>query len=121
MRCSHRPPPGGQRRRGGECSPGAVDVKPDLIALSTASKLVTPDTAAELAREIYGLDGEVEPLPGERSENFLIRSPERALILRISGTQEDREGVGLQIAALDHIAIQDPSLPVPREIGRAHV
>jgi len=88
----------------------------DLIALSTASRRIPLDTAAELAREIFGIDGEPEPLPGERSQNFLIRSPERELIIRVSGPEDDLEAVGLQIAALEHIAGQDSALPVPRII-----
>jgi 4-aminobutyrate aminotransferase-like enzyme/Ser/Thr protein kinase RdoA (MazF antagonist) len=94
----------------------AKDPGADLFALSTAVRAVSAERVAALAREIYGFDGAAEPLTGERSENFIVRSPEQALILRFSGAQEDRESVGLQIAALEHVAVQDPALPVPRVV-----
>ncbi|MEX2649945.1 MAG: aminotransferase class III-fold pyridoxal phosphate-dependent enzyme [Alphaproteobacteria bacterium] len=97
----------------------------DLIGLATHMAPPAAIDAPRLARELYGLDGESTPLHGERNANYLIRGSKQGLILKVAGALEDLGGVRLQIAALEHLAAIDPTLPVPRVIrardGRATV
>jgi 4-aminobutyrate aminotransferase-like enzyme len=88
-----------------------------LVGLATRPRGVSRDLALRLARERWGLEGEADPLHGERNENYRIVGRDgRALILKLSGAGEDMGGVELQIAALAHLARVGPDLPVPRVI-----
>ncbi len=88
-----------------------------LVGLATQSAPIAGVDARELARELYGIDGEPRALHSERNDNYRVRGQDgRALILKLSGAGEDLGGIDLQIAALDHIARHAPDLPVPRVI-----
>src|SRR5262245_44034533 len=97
----------------------------DLVGLSTQAADAGSIDAPRLARELYGIEGSAKPLHGERNANFLIEGPRGRLILKIAGKLEDLGGIGLQIAALEHLERADPGLPVPHILrakdGRATV
>jgi 4-aminobutyrate aminotransferase-like enzyme/Ser/Thr protein kinase RdoA (MazF antagonist) len=76
---------------------------------------LTADDAARIAREVYGVIGDVRALVSERDQNFAIREPDGAgWVLKVSNSAEDPAVVEMEVAAVERIAAVDPSLPVPR-------
>ena len=76
--------------------------------------------AAGVARDLYGLSATVLSLPGEYDLNFLLRADDgREFILKIMRAGDTAPLVDMQIAALDHLAQQDPTLPVQRVVPAA--
>jgi 4-aminobutyrate aminotransferase-like enzyme/Ser/Thr protein kinase RdoA (MazF antagonist) len=70
-----------------------------------------------LLSEAWGLSGALKPLSGERDQNLrLAASDGQTYVLKIANAAEPIEALAFQIAALDHIAAADPSLPVPRTL-----
>jgi len=69
--------------------------------------------AAEIARTVFGVSGEVRRLSGERDANFLIDG-ERPVVLKfVNDVEPDAEAL-MQVAALEHLAAAtDPRVPVP--------
>ena len=62
---------------------------------------LTAGEAAALGRERYGLAAAVEPLPGERDQNFLLRTPAGdRVVLKISPENEDPRVLDFQDAVL---------------------
>jgi len=94
-------------------APEAAPALADLLAHDAPG--ITPDMAADLARDLYGISGTVRPLSAEKDANFHIRlqTGEEAL-LKITNAVEDRGVTDMQTAALMHLAEVDPSLPVQR-------
>lgn len=83
--------------------------------LSTAVPSLSMQQARALARRLYGVDGEVRPLAGERDQNCLVESADGSRhVLKISNASESPVVVDFQVAALEHIARAAPDLPVPR-------
>ena len=94
----------------------ADEVAPDLAdLLAQDAPEITLDMAADLARDIYGVSGDIRPLSAEKDANFHIRLPggEEAL-LKVTNAVEDRGVTHMQTAALMHLASADPTLPVQR-------
>lgn len=86
-------------------------------ALSTAAPSLSPQEASALARRLYGIDGRIEPLAGERDQNCRLEAADGSrYVLKISNPSEAVEVVDLQIAALEHIAQASPAQPVPRVV-----
>ena len=76
---------------------------------------LTPERLADIAATLYGVEGRVEPLDGERDQNVRITAADGAQwVLKVSGAGEDPDVVDFQVRALLHMACQDPGLPVPR-------
>jgi 4-aminobutyrate aminotransferase-like enzyme/Ser/Thr protein kinase RdoA (MazF antagonist) len=75
--------------------------------------------AERIARDLYGLAVSVSALPGERDSNFRLRTAEapaaapREFVLKI-GLCKDADSTDCLVRVLDHLAEQDPALPVPR-------
>ena len=98
---------------------GAVDRLASVggAALSTDAPCLAPAELRALARRLYGIDGSVEPLAGERDQNCRIEAADgRRFVLKISNPSEPVQVVDFQIAALEHIAQAAPDLPVPRVV-----
>jgi 4-aminobutyrate aminotransferase-like enzyme/Ser/Thr protein kinase RdoA (MazF antagonist) len=72
------------------------------------------DDAAELARDVFGLDGELTRLDGERDQNFRIDAPDGAFVLKVSNPAEERAVIAMQVAAMERMAAVEPGLSVPR-------
>jgi 4-aminobutyrate aminotransferase-like enzyme/Ser/Thr protein kinase RdoA (MazF antagonist) len=76
--------------------------------------------AERIARDLYGLAVSISPLPGERDCNFRLRTAEepgvasREFVLKIQALATDPGGTDCLVRVLDHLAEQDPTLPVPR-------
>ncbi|HVZ44856.1 MAG TPA: phosphotransferase [Ramlibacter sp.] len=89
----------------------------DHAALSTAAPNLSAAEVRALARGLYGIDGSVRSLAGERDQNCRIETPDgRRYVLKISNPRERVEVVDFQVAALEHIAQVSPDLPVPRVV-----
>ncbi len=69
---------------------------------------------ARIAATHFGVAGELAELRGEREQNALISSAHGSVVLKVAGTSEDLLTLDFQCRALEHVALHDPSLPVPR-------
>jgi 4-aminobutyrate aminotransferase-like enzyme/Ser/Thr protein kinase RdoA (MazF antagonist) len=85
-----------------------------LLALRTSPQSFGIAEGERIARDIYGLAVSASPLPGERDCNFRLRTADREFVLKIQDVAADAESPGCLVAVLDHLAEQDPGLPVPR-------
>ncbi|WP_143465621.1 aminotransferase class III-fold pyridoxal phosphate-dependent enzyme [Kribbella sp. ALI-6-A] len=71
--------------------------------------------ATELLRSRYGIAAELRMLRSERDRNFLAVTTEgRELVLKISNTGDDAAQIAMESAAMRHVAVTDPGLPIPR-------
>jgi 4-aminobutyrate aminotransferase-like enzyme/Ser/Thr protein kinase RdoA (MazF antagonist) len=86
-----------------------------MLALRTSPPSIGLAEAERIARDLYGLAVSISPLPGERDCNFRLRTADaREFVLKIQSLAADPESTDCLIAVLDHLAEQDPTLPVPR-------
>lgn len=60
--------------------------------------------AAQLARRLYGLDGPIRPLAGERDLNFLIDDPRGRFVFKIANELESPAMLECQHAVLQRLA-----------------
>ena len=84
-------------------------------------KIVQPQFAQgdleQIARAQFGLEGEWTALPSERDQNFRISlASGGSVTFKVANADEPADIVGCEIAALEHIARADSSLPVPRVV-----
>lgn len=92
--------------------------EPDALAQAsqgflTAVPQVRAADAAALAREVYGISGDVQPLSGERDRNFLVRAKDgSAVTLKFISAAESLAETEMQIAVLKHLAGRC-AVPVP--------
>jgi len=85
------------------------------MSLDTPVARVSARDAARLARELYGLQAEALPLPGEYDDNFLLTAlGGEQLVLKLMHPARERGLVDLQCAALAHAAQRAPDLWLPR-------
>jgi 4-aminobutyrate aminotransferase-like enzyme/Ser/Thr protein kinase RdoA (MazF antagonist) len=65
---------------------------------------LTRETASGIARDVYGLQAEASPLPGERDQNFLLRTRAgNSFVLKIANAADPRSLLEAQSAALAHV------------------
>ncbi len=89
------------------------DEQADLLAQDAPA--ITLARAAEIARDLYGLTGDIRPLSAEKDANFHIALAGGAeALLKITNAAEDPAVTDMQTQVLIHLAGADPSLPVPR-------
>ncbi len=75
------------------------------------------DAAAQVVRELYGIEGEFSRLYSERDQNFRVRTADGTdYVLKFANSDEDPGVLDMQHQALAHIEARDPDLPVPRVI-----
>ena len=96
----------------------------EAAALSTAAPDLAPAEVQALVARLYGIDGSVNSLAGERDQNCAVESADGTrYVFKISNPSEPMSLVDFQIAALEHIARTSPGQPVPRVVrmldGRA--
>jgi 4-aminobutyrate aminotransferase-like enzyme/Ser/Thr protein kinase RdoA (MazF antagonist) len=78
---------------------------------------MTEAGAAAVVRRLYGLDAEARALPGEFDDNFRVSGSEgTAFVLKVMHPAREPGLVGLQCAALAHLAARAPHLPLPRVV-----
>lgn len=69
----------------------------------------------KLAHELYGLTGRARQLPGERDQNFYLRTESgEGFVLKISNTAERQEVLDFQNKLLDHVAVHFETGACPR-------
>jgi 4-aminobutyrate aminotransferase-like enzyme/Ser/Thr protein kinase RdoA (MazF antagonist) len=74
-------------------------------SLLRESPALSLDTAADVARARFALDGVAAPLPSERDQNFLVLVGGRPrAVLKVASAAEDRGILEAQQAALAHLA-----------------
>lgn len=82
--------------------------------LGTIAEPIPVAEAQALARDLYGFEGSLSRLGGERDSNFKIIRPDgKAFVLKVLHPAEGRQTVEMQIAALQHL---DRSIPVQRAV-----
>ncbi len=83
--------------------------------LTQDAPAITPRHAADLARDLYGIGGEIRALSAEKDANFHIRLKNgQEALLKITNAAEDPSVTDMQTRVLIHLAMVDPALPVPR-------
>ncbi len=70
-----------------------------------------------LARQHWGLEGDLVPLTSERDQNHHLRGPGGQFVVKIANLAEGHAVQRMQNGALRHIEARDPALPVPRVIA----
>ena len=85
-----------------------------MLALRTSPQSFGVAEGERIARELYGLAASVSSLPGERDSNFRLCAPTREFVLKIQDLATDADSNDCLVSVLEHIAEQDPGLPVPR-------
>jgi 4-aminobutyrate aminotransferase-like enzyme/Ser/Thr protein kinase RdoA (MazF antagonist) len=75
---------------------------------------LTPDDAATIARDEFGVTATAKLLVSERDQNFaLTDTAGDRWVLKVSNAAEDAGVVNMEVAAVERIAAVDPGLPVP--------
>lgn len=83
------------------------------VTLLTGADTVDPGQAAGALRAGYGLAGELDRLPGEADDNFLLRTPgQERYVVKFAHPLTDPEVIGTQALVLDHLT-STTDLPVP--------
>ena len=77
----------------------------------------TPDEAARIAADLFGVDGTATVLGSERDQAFLLEDGGRGGVLKISNPREDASVLDLEETAIAHVAAVDPDLPVARPLA----
>lgn len=78
---------------------------------------LTVATVVNLLQKLYGLGGEINPLPGEYDANYHLRSLDGAqYVLKILHPDRRQEDVDLLVAALQYVAQTQPDLLLPRVV-----
>jgi 4-aminobutyrate aminotransferase-like enzyme/Ser/Thr protein kinase RdoA (MazF antagonist) len=109
-----------------------------LLALRTSPPSFGTAEGEHIARDLYGLAVSISALPGERDSNFRLRTADapgvdvlgvdvpdaaapdagtvggRDFVLKILDVATDAQSTDCLVSVLDHLAEQDPTLPVPR-------
>ena len=80
--------------------------------LTAAPPTFTPEEAAALARELFGIDGIAVATDSERDQTFLIEGGDRPAVLKISNAAEDPARLDMEALAAQRVASIDPELPV---------
>jgi Ser/Thr protein kinase RdoA (MazF antagonist) len=75
----------------------------------------TEEEAAALAEEIYGMNGQIQELPSERDQNFLLLhiAGQTRYVLKIANALEKRDVLELQTRAVRHLTGNVPEFTWP--------
>jgi 4-aminobutyrate aminotransferase-like enzyme/Ser/Thr protein kinase RdoA (MazF antagonist) len=86
--------------------------------LVTQSPSFTIEQVKDIANKLYGLTGNLFPLASERDQNFRISTEAGdQFVIKIANSAEDPAIIDMQLKALEHIALVDPKLPVPKVLS----
>ena len=108
--------PHSKKRGGGGWTRGSVADKISSMFLEEQTALALSTTDAErLAAELYGVSSAAAALPGEYDGNFHLRASDgREFVLKVMHPAREVAFVEMQCAALEHLAVQAPKLPLQR-------
>src|SRR6266567_2307173 len=82
-----------------------------MLNVNHPAPLFTIQDASRIAFELYGLQAEARPLPGEHDSNFYLKTGTgQEFVLKVAHAAEQRNNLDLQNKALEHLAAHDPSL-----------
>jgi 4-aminobutyrate aminotransferase-like enzyme/Ser/Thr protein kinase RdoA (MazF antagonist) len=82
--------------------------------LESPSPSFRVDQVLSFVYKRYGITGELLPMDSERDQNFHIRTETGdPYVIKIANSVENPAVIDMQLKALQHIALVDPSLPVP--------
>ncbi len=82
-----------------------------MLNVNHPAPLFTIQDASRIAFELYGLQAEARPLPGEHDSNFYLKTGTgQEFVLKVAHAAEQRNNLDLQNKALEHLATHDPSL-----------
>jgi 4-aminobutyrate aminotransferase-like enzyme/Ser/Thr protein kinase RdoA (MazF antagonist) len=85
-----------------------------MIPEARVARPMAEAEAARLAREIYGFQASVKPLPGEYDDNFHLSSDKgQEFVLKVMHPAREPSFIDLQCAALRHLAERAPHLSLP--------
>ncbi len=76
--------------------------------LETPPATVATDRAADIARELYGVDGELTRLDGERDTTFRLDTGDAEYVLKVGNPADPPGIVEMQAFALEHALAVDP-------------
>ena len=83
--------------------------------LETPSPGFVIEQVADHVYNLYGLTGKLSPLDSERDQNLRIETKDGdKYVIKIANRAENPATIDMQLKALEHIALVDPALPVPR-------
>ena len=83
----------------------------------TPSAPVTVAEAAVAVQASFGLSGELDRLPAEADDNFLLRNTAgRRYVVKFAHLRADPEVISVQVRILQHIEFAAAGLPVPRVV-----
>jgi 4-aminobutyrate aminotransferase-like enzyme/Ser/Thr protein kinase RdoA (MazF antagonist) len=86
-----------------------------MLPEARVTQPVTEAEAAQLARDIFGLEARARALPGEYDDNFHLTADDgRGYVLKIMHAGREPSFIDLQCRALQHLARRAPQLAVPR-------
>jgi 4-aminobutyrate aminotransferase-like enzyme/Ser/Thr protein kinase RdoA (MazF antagonist) len=93
--------------------------RPQVSVVEAPRPRFSPEDAAVIAAETFGIVGEASWLPSERDQAFLIDDGAGGGgVLKISNAAERLEVIGMEAAAVLHVLKVDPGLPVARPVAR---
>lgn len=88
----------------------AEDVARDGSA-QPASPRFSPEDLAAFAREVHGVEGQVQTLPSYADQNALVREPGgRAWVLKVANAAEDAALIELQAEVLKRVQTAEPGI-----------
>ncbi len=83
--------------------------------LETPAPSFSDGEVNEIAKKYFGLTGALSPLDSERDQNFRLKTKTGAqYVIKIANSAEDLAMIDMQVKALEHIALTNPDLPVPK-------
>src|ERR1700683_3196417 len=108
--------PGGGRPTGRKITFGPMVKRPD--PLESTPPAFSEQAARQILREGFGVEASsLKPLAGERDQNFRVEEADgQRLLFKISNPADDGPILAMQAAALRHIELVDPGLPVMRAL-----
>ncbi len=86
--------------------------------LDTPPPSYSLEGAADIGRDVFGVDSVASALDSERDQNFRLDGTDgRSFVLKISNRADDRAAIEMQTLATLHIAAVDPELPVMQPVA----
>ena len=99
-----------------QCTTSAVALDTLLASgLSVSFERLNTFDAIAITRRMYGIEGAATRFSTEKDDTFRIDASDgKRYVLKVSNPGETAEELDLQVAAMRHVAVVAPDLPVPR-------
>ena len=97
-----------------------TDITPSFPVLETPAPDFTRDQAEQMAQAYFGIRARAEILVSERDQNFRLQGEDgEKYVLKIANPAESAGVLEFQSAALEHAALCNPDLALPRLVRSA--